>query len=99
MLTLFEAGKHLCECLQQQETSGSTRLPLDQMAYGLLDYNKFFASSQTRQLDCEEHYASWTETMFAHFGHKWLCLHRATVWQYVQEEEMAKSSKSDGDCT
>ena len=100
MLTLFEAGKHnlvyhLCECLQQQETSGSTRLPLDQMPYGLLDYNiRFFASSQTRQLDCEEHYASWTETMFAHFGHKWLCLHRGPVWQYVEEEEMAKSSKS-----
>ena len=36
---------------------------------GLRDYNiRFFASSQTRQLDCEEHYASWTETMFAHFG-------------------------------
>ena len=44
ILTLFEAGKHnlvyyLCECLQQQETSGSTRLPLDQMPYGLLHYN------------------------------------------------------------
>ena len=41
ILTLFEAGKHnlvyhLCECLQQQETSGSTRLPLDQMPYGWL---------------------------------------------------------------
>ena len=78
-----------------KESSRSTRLPLNQMPYGLLDYNiRFFASSQTRQLDREEHYASWIETMFAYFGHKWLCLHRGSVWQYVEEEEMAKSSKS-----
>ncbi|CAB4036915.1 Hypothetical predicted protein, partial [Paramuricea clavata] len=34
----------------------------------------------------EEHYASWLETMFAQFGHKWLCLHRGPVWQYEVEK-------------
>ena len=100
MLTLFKAGKHnlvyhLCECLEHQDSSQNTRLPLDQMPYGLLDYNiRFFASSQTRQLKCEEHYASWTDTMFAHFGHKWLCLHRGPVWQYVEKDEVAKPNES-----
>ena len=93
MMTLFEAGKHnivydLCECLQRQDCDTKTRMPLDRMPYGLIDYNiRFFASSQTRKLTCEEHYASWMETMFSHFGHKWLSLHRGPVWQYQEHKE------------
>ena len=101
MISLFDAGKHnivyhLCETLQRQDSNGDTRLPLDRMPYGLLDYNiRFFSSSQTRQLVCEEHYASWIETMFSHFGHKWLCLHRGPVWQYVDnKDEILQPSKS-----
>ena len=36
----------------------------------------------------EEHYASWLETMFSQFGHKWLCLHRGPVWQYEVEPQV-----------
>ena len=48
LMTLFEAGKQniiygLCECLQRQDCDGKTRLPLDRMPYGLIDYNiRFF---------------------------------------------------------
>ena len=34
----------------------------------------------------EAHYASWLETMFAQFGHKWLCLRRGPAWQYEMRE-------------
>ena len=101
MMTVFEAGKHniiydLCECLQRQNCNAKTRLTLDRMPYGLIDYNiHFFASTQTRKLTCEEHYASWMETMFSHFGHKWLCLHRGPVWQYQEhKEEIMQLAKS-----
>ena len=92
MLTLFHEGKHnivynLCECLQK-DSNATKRMPLDRMPYGLIDYNiRFYASPQTRQIRCEEHYASWMETMFAHFGHKWLCLHRGPAWQFVEHSD------------
>ena len=58
-------------------------MPIKQMPYGLLDFNiRFFAKGSTQNLGIEEHYASWLATMFSHFGHKWLCLHRGPGWQY-----------------
>lgn len=39
-------------------------------------------------LGIEEHYVSWLATMFSHFGHKWLCLHRGPAWQYEIEPEV-----------
>jgi hypothetical protein len=102
MLTLFHEGKHniiynLCECLKK-DSNATTRMPLDRMPYGLIDYNiRFYASMQTRQLRCEEHYASWMETMFAHFGHKWLSLHRGPAWQFVEsscDDTFTNSGKS-----
>ena len=77
MKTLFDAGKHnivsaLCKCFEQVN-SNSTRMALDRKPYGLIDYNiQFFANKFTQKLGMEEHYAAWTETMFALFGHKWL---------------------------
>ena len=63
------------------------------MPYGLIDYNlRFFTSNKTRKLGMEEHYASWLETMFSHFGHKWLCLHRGPVWQYEVEPQVGVST-------
>ena len=39
--------------------------------------------------------------MFAHFGHKWACLHRGPCWQYeiqdiskIQQEDYEDSCKS-----
>ena len=84
MKTLFHSKKHnliyfLSKCFQDP----TPRLPLNQMPCGLLDYNiRFFAKGSTQNLGMEEHYASWLETMFVHFGHKWACLHRGPAWQY-----------------
>ena len=78
MKTLFKQRKHnliyhLGKCFE----GADPRMALDQMTYGLIDYNIcFFAINNTRKLGMEEHYVSWLQTMFAHFGHKWLCLHR-----------------------
>ena len=70
------------------------RMPLDRMPYSLLDYNIcFFARYRTQKLGMEAHYALWLETMFAQFGHKWMCLHREPAWQYdIRETEEAFQS-------
>ena len=39
-------------------------------------------------LGIEEHYVLWLATMFSHFGHKWLCLHRGPAWQCEIEPEV-----------
>ena len=51
MNTLYEKKKHtliiqLCKCLES--VNGASRMPLDRMPFGLLDYNiQFYASSRT----------------------------------------------------
>lgn len=95
MKTLFDNKKHnliyfLSKCFQDS----TPRLPLNKMPYGLLDYNiRFFAKGSTQNLGIEEHYVSWLETMFVHFGHKWLCLHRGPAWQY----EVDNTNKTEED--
>ena len=92
MKTLFDEGKHnLWHCMsgrfQRADSQQETRMPLDQMPFGLIDYNlRFFSSNSSQKLGIEEHYLSWLETMFAHFGQKWLCLFRGPFWQYDLEE-------------
>jgi hypothetical protein len=69
----------------------SPRMPIDRMPFGLLDYNiKFFSSLSSANIKMEGHYSSWLDTMFAHFGHKWLCLHRGPTWQYETCAEQVK---------
>jgi hypothetical protein len=64
---------------------GETRMPLQRMPFGLVDYNiKYFSSHSSQKLKMEDHYAKWLETMYAHFGHKWLCLFRGPYWQYEE---------------
>lgn len=89
MKTLFKHEKsNLIFDLSKCFEGDSLRMPLDRMPYGLLDYNiRFFARESTVNVGMEEHYASWLETMFAQFGHKWLCLHRGPVWQYESSTE------------
>ena len=90
METLYKEGKHnlvyhLSKCFE----SPAPRMDLNRMPYGLIDYNvRFFSSNKTQKLGMEEHYASWLETMFSQFGHKWLCLHRGPVWQYEVEPQV-----------
>jgi len=81
----------LCKCFlppdDQPCNASDTRLPLDRMPFGLLDYNiHFFAAESTVHLETEPHYARWLESMYAHFGHKWLCLFRGPTWQYEEED-------------
>ena len=92
MKTLFDEGKHnllhcMSGCFQRTESQQETRMPLNRMPFGLIDYNlRFFSASSPQKLGIEEHYSSWLETMFAHFGQKWLCLFRGPFWQYDLQE-------------
>lgn len=45
-------------------------------------------------LGIENHYATWLETMYSHFGNKWLCLFRGPMWQY-EEEDIPSTCSSD----
>ena len=52
----------------------------------------------------ENQYASWLETMFAQFGHKWLCLHQGSAWQYETDtpkpiENLVQDSTSTEEST
>lgn len=39
----------------------------------------------------EEHYVLWQETMFAHFGHKWVFFNRGPMWQYDEDEDLMET--------
>lgn len=103
MQKLYCAGKNnlvhlLSQCFQapedQPKSATATRLPLDRMPFGLLDYNiHFFAAHTTVRIGTEPHYARWLATMYAHFGHKWLCLFRGPTWQYEEESQVQQSDK------
>ena len=78
METLYKGGNQnriysLSKCFE----GPAPRMDLNRMPYGLLDYSiSFFACNRTQKLGMEEHYASWFETMFSQFVHKWLCVHK-----------------------
>ena len=78
-------------------------MPLDRMPYGLIVFNIcFFARHTTVNLHMEEHYASLLETMFSQFRHKWLCLHRGSMWQYERGADLeihlpVVTNNGDGD--
>jgi hypothetical protein len=85
---------HLSHCFLSEEENGSTRMPLNRMPYGLIDYNiRFFSSASSQKLGLEEHYAMWLETMLAHFGQKWLCLFRGPCWQYELNDDSQQTPR------
>ena len=98
MRTLFEEGKKnlihsISKCFERSKCELQTRMPLNRMPFGLIDYNlRFFAASRTQKLGIEEHYAQWLETMFSNFRHKWACLHRGPCWQYEEDTEPEANS-------
>ncbi|CAB3990641.1 Transposon Tf2-6 poly [Paramuricea clavata] len=53
---------------------------------------KFVEADFLDKLGIEDHYVQWLETMFAHFGHKWMCLHRGPAWQYEVKVEAQELS-------
>jgi hypothetical protein len=72
--TLFVEGKqNIVHCISECFTrSTETRMPMNRMPFGLVDNNiLFFAAMKIQKLGIIDHYARWTETMFAHFSHKW----------------------------
>ena len=99
MKTLFRESKpNLIYGLSKCFEGTSPRMSLNRMPYGLIDYNiLFFASDTTVNLHMEEHYASWLETMYTQFGHKWLCLHRGPMWQYERGADWEKDLPTAND--
>lgn len=97
MKTLFDAKKaNLILKLCKYFESRNPHMPLDRMPFGLLDYNiKFFSSTSSVNLQMESHYASWLETVFAQFGHKWLCLQRGPTITWCYEQECKKEDSVD----
>jgi hypothetical protein len=75
MQTLLGNEKHnydLSICFERRNNDAlETRMPIDRMPFGLVDYNIwYFAAHSNQKLGIEEHNAQWLETMFSHFGHK-----------------------------
>ena len=63
------------------------------MPFGLTDYNiRFFASNSVQSVCAEKHYTSWVETMFSHFGHRWLSLFRGPAWQYERHDSSEQTN-------
>ena len=92
ILALFHAGKENI-VYQLARIIADKRMDMERMPFGLTDYNiRFFNANNTVKLKMEEHYSVWQETMFAHFGDKWVSLNRGPMWQYDEEEEL-----KDGD--
>ena len=91
ILALFHAGKENI-VYQLERIIADKRIDMERMPFGLIDYNiRFFNVDSTVKLKMEEHYSVWQETMFAHFGHKWVSLNRGPMWQYDEEEELEDS--------
>jgi len=70
---------------------------MERMPFGLIDYNiHCFNAKNTVKLKMEDHYAKKQETMFAHFGHKWVSLNHGPMWQY--DEEVQDVVKPNAEC-
>ena len=99
MNTLKRANKFnlvllLSKCFFTSNQDSQPRMPLDRMPFGLIDYNiRFFACNAIQSVHAEKHYTSWIETMFSHFGHKWLSLFRGPAWHYETQPGMESSGE------
>ena len=105
MYTLKSAGKsnllHLLgQCFYRTNQDSQPRMALNKMPFGLIDYNiRFFASNSVRSVRAEKHYTSWVETMFSHFGHRWLSLFRGPAWQYERHDSSEQTNGNIGHIT
>ncbi len=105
VLNLYTEGKdnlvyHIVNCFQKRDNSdpsSATRLPMDRMPFGLVDYVlKFFSYEKTDKLVCSKDYKDWQTTMYSNFGEKWVSLHRGPAWQYdVQEDSAVRERHAD----
>lgn len=96
MKTLFTHCKHnLLHHLAKCFKGDIPWISLNQMPFALLDQSIcFFVKGKTQMHCTEKHYVSWLETMFSHFGHKWLCLHREAPQQYKNGPEVSFEEES-----
>ena len=101
MRVLYDEGKHnlvyhISRCFNRGHEGAPTRMPIDRMPFGLIDYNvRFFSAPSSQKLGIEDRYALWLETMLAHFGQKWLCLFRGPFWQHeMQESDVSLQSNA-----
>ena len=96
ILTLYKAGKENI-IYQFANVIAEKKMDMERIPFGLIDYNFcFFNAKNTVKLKMEDHYAMWQETMFGHFGHKWVSLNRGPMWQY--DEEVQDVTKSNAGC-
>lgn len=88
---------HLCKCIGEVRPDGSTtRMPIMRMPFGLISYNcEFFSREDVTNLHASEDYIQWMETMYAHFGNKWACLHNGPMWSYDKDENDEETRDSD----
>ena len=79
ILTLHSAGKENIVC-QLANVIAEKRMDMEGMPFGLIHYSiHFFNAENAVKKKMEEHYALWQETMFVHFGHKWVFLNRGPM--------------------
>ncbi|XP_065893778.1 uncharacterized protein [Dysidea avara] len=65
------------------------------MPLGLVEYiAQFFAADNLQQVSCPTDYRQWLQTMYAHFGQKWIELHRGPMWCTVMSTQEASTSAS-----
>ena len=88
---------HLCKCIGEVRPDPSTtRMPMMQMPFGLISYNcEFFSRDDVTNLYASKDYIQWMETMYAHFGNKWACLHNGPMWSYDRDENNEETGDSD----
>ena len=91
---LLHSGKdnivyHLAKGLGTKRTDCSgPRLPTDRMPFGLLSYNiRYFSSDSVNNLKADPDFIEWETTMYANFGHKWVCLQRGPGFAYDEHQE------------
>lgn len=105
---LLDSGKdnivyHLAKGLGTKRPDGcGPRLPTDRMPFGLLSYNiRYFSSDSVNNLKADQDFIEWETSMYANFGHKWLCLQRGPGFAYDEDPEEVGPSVfiSNEDCT
>lgn len=90
---------HLSKCVGELRPDGTTRMPIMRMPFGLISYNcEFFSLDDVNNLHASKDYLQWVETMYAHFGNKWACLHNGPMWSYDNvEDDSAEGNNAEDD--
>ena len=78
---------NLITCLTGTFADDTERLDINRMPYPLIETNLSFFSSEMRQsVKIHDSYHQWLQTMYAHFGEKFVALFTGPMWK-VQEND------------